>query len=75
MCAKKSLISLHTFFVPRRVVVWFVLGWRVVVWFVLGRRVVVWFVLGQIPTRFYNFFLQNPMKIIVLRRIEDAGAV
>ncbi len=55
MCAKKSLISLHTFFVPR--------------------RVVVWFVLGQIPTRFYDFFLQNPMKIIVLRRIEDAGAV
>lgn len=70
MYAKKSLISLHTFFVPRRVVVWFVLGWRVVVWFVLGRRVVVWFVLGQIPTRFYDFFRLDDY---ILRRYNCNG--
>ena len=62
MCAKKSLISLHIFFGVRRVVVWCVLGWRVVVWCVLG----------QIPARFYDFFLQNPMRIIVKRLMEAA---
>ena len=53
MYAKKSLISLHTFFGGGAV----------------GG------VVGLFPALFYDFFLQNPMRIIVLRRIEDAGAV